>query len=435
MYAGGTFQDAGGNASADFLAVWDGVSWQPACTSPTRPAFTGNVDALQIVGNTLYVGGEFQDGAEIPTADYLLACDLSTGTSFSVLPIDGTFTGPIYALTADGAGTLYAGGNFANLALLPAADYVAAYAGGSWRAMGTGAGPTGGAVTGIVRSLSAAGASVYVGTDALDVAGIAQADHVARWDASSLAWSAMGANKAATNGWFPTTSFIYALGVSGPLVFAGGSFLDANGTKAADMVAYFDGTAWRPIGSDGSGGGPLPAEVHALTVFAKDLYAGGNFLSAGGDSLARDLASYALRRQDAWISKLSSGAYVGNGVYNKSGAGQTRSLSIKKGLSKNFYVRIQNDGLVAASFKVKGTGDTGSIHAKYIKRGSSSPNITSAVKAGRFHTGLIDPGEYVRIIVKISVDPNSGPGTKFVVTAKSAGADPDAVKAVVTTHN
>ena len=127
VYAGGTFVDAGGNTNADYLAAWDGSSWQPACASATRPAFTANVDSLQIIGSTLFVGGEFQDGAEITTADYLLACDLATGASFSVLPTDGAFNGPIYALAADSAGTLYAGGNFSNLGKFPAADYVAAY--------------------------------------------------------------------------------------------------------------------------------------------------------------------------------------------------------------------------------------------------------------------------------------------------------------------
>ena len=288
------------------------------------------MDALQIVGSTLYVGGEFQDGAEIVSADYLLACDLTTGASFSILPIDGAFTGPIYALAADSQGTLYAGGNFGNLAKMPAADYVAAYRAGVWQAMGAGAGPTGGAVSGIVRSLTAAGTQVYVGTDALDVAGIAQADHVARWDAGALAWSAMGADKAGTNGWFPTTAFIYALGASGSLVYAGGSFQDANGTKAADMVAFFDGKAWRPIGSNGSGGGPFAAEVHALTVFDKNLYAGGNFTSAGGDNLAQDVASYALRRQDATISKSLSGSYAGQGVYNKSAPARPASCRSRR---------------------------------------------------------------------------------------------------------
>ena len=64
VYAGGTFINAGGNPNADFLAVWNGSSWAPFC-NPTGPdpAFDGTVNALQIIGNTLYVGGSFQNGA------------------------------------------------------------------------------------------------------------------------------------------------------------------------------------------------------------------------------------------------------------------------------------------------------------------------------------------------------------------------------------
>ena len=56
VYAGGTFQDAGGNA--DFLAVWDGVTWEPFCGA-TGPG--GNVSSLEIIGETLYVGGAFPE--------------------------------------------------------------------------------------------------------------------------------------------------------------------------------------------------------------------------------------------------------------------------------------------------------------------------------------------------------------------------------------
>ena len=51
VYAGGTFTDAGDNDNADFLAVWDGVSWEPFC-NPTvpGPAFSGNVTSLQVIG-------------------------------------------------------------------------------------------------------------------------------------------------------------------------------------------------------------------------------------------------------------------------------------------------------------------------------------------------------------------------------------------------
>ena len=78
--------NAGGNALADNLAVWDGASWQPFCDGdPAVPAFNGNVTSLQIIGPTLYVGGEFQNGAGIASADYLLACDLATGASSSTV--------------------------------------------------------------------------------------------------------------------------------------------------------------------------------------------------------------------------------------------------------------------------------------------------------------------------------------------------------------
>ena len=177
--------------------------------------------------------------------------------------------------------------------------------------------------------------------------------------------------------------------------------------------------------------------MHALTVFEKNLYAGGNFTSAGGDPLAQDVASYALRRQDASISKVFESAYAGNGVYNKSGNGQSRTVSINKGGLDHVYVRIQNDGLVAASFKVKVAGGTSAIHAHFHQVGLNDPyDVTPGVKAGTHHTGLIDPGEYVTFSVGLYVDNNAGPGTSFLITAKSAsGTQPDAVKAIVTTHN
>src|SRR5215207_3196197 len=80
IFVGGAFTDAGGDPLADHLAVWNGVSWAPFCTSTVPgPSFTGNVRALQVIGSKLYVGGEFQNGAGIANADYMLVCDLTNG--------------------------------------------------------------------------------------------------------------------------------------------------------------------------------------------------------------------------------------------------------------------------------------------------------------------------------------------------------------------
>ena len=205
----------------------------------------------------------------------------------------------MYALTADSNGTLYAAGQFINLDGIPAADHVAAYDGARVARDGLRPGAGGGAVDDYVRSITSHGTDVYVGSDSLNIAGIAQADHVARWNGS--AWSAMGSNTAGTNGWFPASTFIYSMTTSGSLVFAAGSFQNANGDPRADDVAYFDGTAWHSLGSNGAGNGPLIGNGLALATFGPQLIAGGNFTSAGGDTQAqirRLLPDAAARRPD-----------------------------------------------------------------------------------------------------------------------------------------
>ena len=289
IYAGGTFTDAGGDLAADHLSVYDGTQWKPFCNG--AGSFGGNVTSLRVVGSYLFVGGEFQDAGGIPTADYLVKCDLLTGSPVSTITnLSFPFNGPVYALTSDTAGNLYAGGGFNNLENNPASDKVAAYSpGGVWSNMGSGGGPCGCAVTDFVRSLASDGTSVYVGADSVDIAGIPQADHVARWDG---AWHAVGSNAAGTDGYLPTVTSIDALLSSGSHVYATGNWFNLGGNPTADYIADFDGTSWKPIGSNGAGDGPLTAKGEALAIYGGVLHAGGNFTSAGGDSLARFLAKF-----------------------------------------------------------------------------------------------------------------------------------------------
>jgi hypothetical protein len=299
VYAGGSFQNAGGDANADFLAVWDGTSWKPFCNA-AGPAFDGSVTSLQIIGPTLYVAGEFHNGAGRASADYLLACDLADGaTSSTIADPAHPFSGSVYALAADSDGTLYAGGGFVDLENIAAADNVAYLPpGGTWQAMGAGAGSCGCAVTTFVRALTAVGSDAYVGTDANDVAGIPQADHVARWDGTE--WSALGADSGGGDGWLPETSTINALTGDGSHLFVTGTFQNANGDARADNVAFFDGAAWHPLGSDGAGNGPWDGNGLALALVDRQLYAAGSFTSAGGDPQAHSAASFSLSQVIAY---------------------------------------------------------------------------------------------------------------------------------------
>jgi len=280
LHVGGTFTNAGGNANADFLAAWNGTAWEPVCNGAVGPAFSGNVLALRAIGSVLFIGGTFQNAAGIPSADYLLACNVITGATSSTVAVDGNMSGPVYALTSDSNGTLYVGGAGININGVPAIDYVGAYD-GTWRAMGSGPGPGGSAVTTFVRALASDGVNVYIGTDALDIAGIPGANHVARWNG---VWNAMGSN------YFSTSTSITALAVDGARVFAGGTFQNANGDPLADSIVRWDGVAWNSMGSNDAGEGPLNASANALATLGSRLFVGGSFTSAGGNTLARFIA-------------------------------------------------------------------------------------------------------------------------------------------------
>ena len=104
----------------------------------------------------------------------------------------------------------------------------------------------------------------------------------------------MGSNTAGTNGWFPTATNIHDLASVGSNVFATGAFLNANGDGRADNVAWFDGSSWQPVGSNGAGDGPWAGEGSALALVDRQLYAAGNFTSAGGDTQAQSVASFSL---------------------------------------------------------------------------------------------------------------------------------------------
>jgi hypothetical protein len=96
---------------------------------------------------------------------------------------------------------------------------------------------------------------------------------------------------------------------SGPVLFAGGEFTEADGT-AASRIARWDGEAWSPVG------GGMNGFVAALVEFddgsGPALYAGGGFSTAGG------VAATGIARWDgeAWSS-------VGGGVQ-----GSVRSLAV-----------------------------------------------------------------------------------------------------------
>ncbi|MGD8453445.1 MAG: hypothetical protein PVJ57_16655 [Phycisphaerae bacterium] len=267
LYVGGAFTLAGG-LSTPYIARWDGITF-----SPVGEALDAPVRALLSTdgetGPTLYAGGDFRNPPR-HVAEW-------NGATWTAVDGGHGMTGQIDALAVfdDGDGTaLYAGGAFTAAGRLPAA-HIARWNGWSWTALGSGLGgvedPTIQAFAvyddGNERTLCVAGRFTTADT--------VSAAHIACWNGDTFAALGEGV------GGVPVP-IIHALAVfddgRGPALYAGGDFLTAGGQPAAH-IARWDGQAWSAVGSG------LNDRVYALTAFddgrGPALYAGGAFTAAG----------------------------------------------------------------------------------------------------------------------------------------------------------
>src|SRR5207249_3458818 len=77
--------------------------------------------------------------------------------------------------------------------------------------------------------------------------------------------------------------YVSALTVSGTNLYAGGWFMTAGGQQV-NNVTKWNGSSWSALGSGiGSGVYGDYSKVYALAMSGNDLYAGGDFTSAGGN--------------------------------------------------------------------------------------------------------------------------------------------------------
>ena len=133
-------------------------------------------------------------------------------------------------------------------------------------------------------------------------------------------------------------------------------------------------------------------------AFANVGAAGGQM---GDDLISADLTErvgVVIRRPDAHI-KVGTGTFVGNNVYNTTGAKQKRSAKVRPGKTVRFTVRLQNDGDAPDTLRV--TGPTGTRALRIVYQ-SGTTNITKKVRAGTWSTGSLAPGATRSITVTVS---------------------------------
>jgi hypothetical protein len=455
LFVGGQFTDAGGIATADYIARWNGTNWSALGSNGAGDgALNGYVLDLEVSGTDLYVGGSFRDAGGVTSADRIARWD---GNNWFALgsngASDGAVGGPAYVREMAVSGNdVYASGWFLNAAGIAAADHIAHWNGSVWSALGSNGAGDGALNDAAEGALTLSGSVLYVGGAFTNAAGIATADHLARWDGSS--WSGLGSNGAGDGALNESVNQIV---VSGNTLYIGGIFTNAAGNGRADYVAQWNGSTWKALGSNGHGDGALndgiaalalwggnvyvggyfnncgtgadwlarwngtswadvgfndfcggqQHVVLALTVMGDHLYAGGSFDAAGDTPLADDIAAYGplpSYQPDPSIRK-GSKPFIGNDIYNTDGTNQTRTASAGVGSKITFDVSIENDGLNPDRFKVWATGIAMSGYDVKYFRGRT--NITAAVIAGTYLTRSLAPGDAVSIRARVTIQPGA----------------------------
>jgi hypothetical protein len=279
LYAGGDFTAAGG-ASANYIAKWNGVQWAPLGSSVNN-----NVNAVAVIGTDLYAGGWFTAAGGV-SANYVAKWNgtqwASLGWNGSVvfsMVVSGTnlyvgsqveiakwngivwtalgkVPGNVDAIAISGE-NIYAGGWFTDINGV-SANSIAKWNGTQWLPLGNGVTYNSG-INGSVKALMVIGNDLYVG-GSFDKAGEVSANSIAKWDGTQ--WSVLD------YGSLNVRSFA----VIGNNLYVAGLF---NYVSFRSNIAKWDGTQWSALGSG------IPTDVYALGVMGNDLYAGGNFIRAG----------------------------------------------------------------------------------------------------------------------------------------------------------
>ncbi len=233
--------------------VWASTVWDPDGLGPQPP--------LLVVGGSFSVTGD------------IFANHIATwnGASWGTLG-SGMNGATVYALAVYD-GELIAAGDF-TIAGGVSANGIARWNGTSWQPLGTGIGG------GIVKALEVYGNELIAGGNFTSADGM-PTDRIARWDGNS--WQSVGLGVGGVQ--FPDVKALVTY--NGELI-VGGHFANAGGVSTNSIVRW-NGVSWLAFPT---GGTDVNANqgVMALTVYAGELIAGGDFSHIGGvagNTLAR----------------------------------------------------------------------------------------------------------------------------------------------------
>jgi hypothetical protein len=239
VYIAGDFLNWDNVANADYLARWDvststwGAVGDDGVGGPALNAFVNSVYFGP--DGTLYVAGTFTNAGGVATADYVAQVDVVTDTWADVGggPGAGAVTSVLDQVIGQD-GTFYICGNFTNWDGLgsPAGDYIVQLApGGVWATVGNG-------LNGVANCLAVLLNGNIICGGLFTLAGaVADTDRIAEWDGT--VWTPL--DTGIDNG----TVYDVAVGPDG-ILYATGSFTTVSG-ETINRIASWNGAAWSDL--------------------------------------------------------------------------------------------------------------------------------------------------------------------------------------------
>ena len=256
LYAGGSFDTTG----LRNIARWNGSNWSPVGLGCNNIVF-----AMTEYNGDLYVGGAFDSVGNIP-ARRIAKWDGNNWSS-----VGSGCDDFVYALTVYN-GELYAGGVFDSINGIFAKG-IAKWNGVNWISIGV--------FPQVYNATTFCtyNSELYAGCVNLLPGGMFR-NSIARWNGTS--WSNVGRGVAGN-----LYNSVHALAVYNNELYAGGLF-DSAGVISTNNIAKWNGINWSQVGSGVirgfSGASPY---VLALKVYNNELYAAGQFDTAGSSYVSR----------------------------------------------------------------------------------------------------------------------------------------------------
>jgi hypothetical protein len=274
IFAGGSFTQVGGSPTF-CLAALDTLNGTPILSPTWNGLATGTVRTLLVLGNRLYVGGDFTS-INSTSRTYLAALNLSDGSLLSWNPV---LTGwSVYSLTSCGS-KVFASGYFTAINS-QARNYAAAFD------------TTTGLLTqwnpnpdNICQAMASQGTTVYLG---------GQFNNLGSTTCKSLAAvdTATGALISGFNANFTLAYLVDAIAVGGNNIIIGGNFSTINGQTRVALALLDAATgalnSWSPCINNNNSGNVYSIAVSPQVIAAGGWYAASSYFPQINLSIIND---------------------------------------------------------------------------------------------------------------------------------------------------